>query len=103
MFAATSRYYGLPVLTLTAADGTLVLYAARRLLPDPDTLSQIGSYVVGPADRLDRIAAAQFGDPQQAWRIADAARVLDPDELTATPGRVLRITLPAGITAAAGG
>jgi hypothetical protein len=103
MFAATSRYYGLPVLTLTAADGTLVLYAARRLLPDPDTLSQIGSYVVGPADRLDRIAAAQFGDPQQAWRIADAARVLDPDELTATPGRVLRITLPAGITAAASG
>ena len=103
MFAVNSRYYGLPVLIWTRADGTQLQYVARRLLPDPDTLSQIGSYIVGPADRLDRIAAAQFGDPQQAWRIADAARVLDPDELTQTPGRTLRITLPAGITGASGG
>jgi len=103
MFAANSRYVGLPVLTLTRADGTQLLYVARRLLPDPDTLSQIGSYVVRPADRLDRIAATVFGDPQQAWRIADAARVLDPDELTRIPGRTLRITLPAGLTAASGG
>src|SRR5215510_14981783 len=102
MFAVNSRYYGLPVLTLTGANGTQLLYVARRLLPDPDTLSQIGTYVVGPADRLDRVAAAQFGDPQQAWRIADAARALDPDELTQTPGRVLRITLPAGLVAAGG-
>lgn len=103
MFALNSRYYGLPVLSWTRADGTQLQYVARRLLPDPDTLSQIGSYIVGPADRLDRVAAAQFGDPQQAWRIADAARVLDPDELTQTPGRALRITLPAGITGASGG
>lgn len=103
MFALNSRYYGLPVLSWTRADGTQLQYVARRLLPDPDTLSQIGSYIVGPADRLDRIAAAQFGDPQQAWRIADAARVLDPDELTQIPGRTLRITLPAGITGASGG
>jgi hypothetical protein len=103
MFAANSRYYGLPVLTHTRADGAQLLYVARRLLPDPGTLSPIGAYVVGPADRLDRIAAAQYGDPQQAWRIADAARVLDPDELTNTPGRVLLITLPAGVTGGTGG
>jgi hypothetical protein len=84
MFAVNSRYYGLPVLAVTRADGTQVLHAARRLLPDPDTLTQIGTYVVGPADRLDRIAAAVFGDPQQAWRIADGTRVLDPDELPDT-------------------
>ena len=86
MFAANSRYYGLPVLSITRADGTLVLYTARRVLPDPGTLTQIGTYVVGPADRLDRIAAAVFGDPQQAWRIADGTRVLDPDELTPDAG-----------------
>ena len=103
MFAVNSRYYGLPVLTRPGADGTPLQYVARRLLPDPDTLSPIGSYVVGPADRLDLIAASQFGDPQQAWRIADAARVLDPDELTQVPGRVLLITLPAGITGGTGG
>jgi hypothetical protein len=103
VFAANSRYYGLPVLTLTQPDGTQVLYVARRLLPDPGTLSQIASYTVRPGDRLDLIAYAQFGDPQLGWRIADAARVLDPDELTRTPGTVLAITLPQGITAASGG
>jgi hypothetical protein len=106
MFPATSRYYGLPVLTLAGPNGPAsppAQYVARRLLPDPDTLSQVGSYVVRPGDRLDLIAGTQLGDPQQAWRIADAARVLDPDELTRTPGRVLRITLPAGIGAAAAG
>jgi hypothetical protein len=103
MFAASSRYYGLPVQTLTGPDGTQVLYVARRLLPDPGTLSQLGSYTVRPGDRLDLIAATQLGDPQQAWRIADAARVLDQDELTQTPGSTLRITLPQGITAAVNG
>jgi hypothetical protein len=101
MFTATSRYYGLPVLTLPGPGGPAsppVRYVARRLLPDPDTLSQVGTYVTRPEDRLDLVANAQLGDPQQAWRIADAARVLDPDELTRAPGRVLRITLPAGIT-----
>jgi hypothetical protein len=103
VFAANSRYYGLPVLTMTQPDGTQALYVARRLLPDPSTLSQIAGYTVRPGDRLDLIAYAQFGDPQLGWRIADAARVLDPDELTKTPGTVLAITLPPGITAAAGG
>lgn len=98
MFTATSRYYGLPVLALTpAGGGPPIQYVARRLLPDPGTLAQIGTYVVGPADRLDLIANSQLGDPQQAWRIADAARVLDPDVLTEVPGTVLRITLPAGV------
>jgi hypothetical protein len=103
VFAANSRYYGLPVLTRTQPDGTHVLYVAGRLLPDPGTLSQTGSYTVRPGDRLDLIAYAQLGDPQQGWRIADAARVLDPDELTQTPGTVLAITLPQGTTGATGG
>ena len=103
MFAANSRYYGLPVLTFTRADGTAELSVARRLLPNPGTLAQIGTYVVRPSDRLDLIANSVFGDPQQAWRIADGARVLDPDELTQTPGRTLAITLPAGLTAGGNG
>ena len=99
MFTATSRYYGLPV--LPGQPGRRTVIRARRLLPDPDTLAPVGTYVVRPGDRLDLIANSQLGDPQQGWRIADAARVLDPDKLTAVPGRTLRITLPAGIGAAA--
>ena len=102
MFTASSRYYSLAVLTSQRPDGTVIRYVARRIIPDPDTLTQLSSHVVGPADRLDRIAAAEFGDPQQAWRIADAARVLDEDQLTETPGRRLRITLPAGVIGGTG-
>lgn len=103
MFAVTSRYYSLEVLARIQPDGSVIRYAARRIIPDPGTLTDLSSYVVGPADRLDRIAATQLGDPQQAWRIADAARVLDEDELTATPGRILRITLPAELNGGLGG
>jgi hypothetical protein len=36
-------------------------------------------------------------DAEQFWRIADANAALHPNELTAQPGRRLRITLPEGI------
>lgn len=100
MFAATSRYAALPVVELSLPDGTVVRYARPRMIPDPALLTLIGTHVVGPGDRLDRIAAGRYGDPEQAWRIADAHRVLDPDLLTATPGTVLRITVAAGPLAA---
>ena len=37
-----------------------------------------------------------FGDPGQWWQIADANPVLDPQELTAEPGRRSTIPLPGG-------
>lgn len=107
MFAATSRYAALPVVELSLPDGTVLRYARPRVIPDPALLTVVGTHVVVPGDRLDRIAAARYGDPEQAWRIADAHRVLDPDLLTATPGTVLRFTvasglLPAGLPGAGG-
>jgi hypothetical protein len=100
MFAATSRYAGLPVVELTLSDGTVIRHVPPRLIPDPAGLTVVGTHVVAPGDRLDRIAADRFGDPEQAWRIADAHRVLDPDSLTAFPGTVLRFTVPGGLLAA---
>ena len=38
-----------------------------------------------------------MGDPEAFWRIADANSALRPQDLTRTPGRRLRITLPEGI------
>ncbi|MFC0111328.1 hypothetical protein [Kibdelosporangium aridum] len=43
-------------------------------------------------DRADVLANRYIGDPEQWWRIADANPVLDPRDLTSTPGRRLRIT-----------
>ncbi|MFD2468073.1 LysM peptidoglycan-binding domain-containing protein [Amycolatopsis silviterrae] len=99
MFSATSRYYGLPTAVRDLPDGRSVRFVQRRLLPHPEQLAQIGERVVKPRDRLDRIAGDVFGDAEQYWRIADANRAMDPDELTAEPGRRLRITLPPGIPA----
>lgn len=103
MFTSTSRYQSQPVVELSQADGSVVHFARPRLIPQPDQLTVIATRVVAPGDRLDRIAAEQYGDPEQAWRIADAHRVLDQDVLTEVAGMRLRFTLPAGLVGVPGG
>ncbi len=98
MFTPTSRYYGLPTATFRLGDGRTVVYVRRRFVPQPDSLAQIGSHVVRPgeAGRPDLIAATEIGSAEMWWQLADANRATDPDEI-ATPGAVLRVTLPAGV------
>ena len=98
MFAMTSRYYAIPTAEYRQPDGSVVVYARRRMLPQPDELSQIGEHTVEIGERLDQIAAQHFGDPELFWRIADADRAMRPQDLTARPGRRLRITLPPGMS-----
>ena len=98
MLAMNSRYQGLPIAVYQppAADGELpspVPYLTRRFLPAVATLTPAGTHRVGEDDRLDRIAAAEFGDPEAFWRVADANLVLIPADLTATEGRLLLIAL----------
>ncbi|MBK8096617.1 MAG: LysM domain-containing protein [Planctomycetes bacterium] len=93
----TSRYVGVPVRTYVTADGRTLAHFARRLLPDPDTLSTIGQEVVRDGDRADLMAHRTLGDQEQWWRIADANAVFWPEDLFAEPGRRLRITLPRGL------
>jgi hypothetical protein len=97
MFSITSRYQGIPTAVHTFGDGRAVTFVRRRFVPHPEDLAQIGVHEVRPGERPDLIAGQEFGDPEQWWRIADANRALDPDELVARPGRRLRITLPAGL------
>lgn len=96
MFSATSRYHDLPTATYTMPDGRVVIYVRRRMLPDPASLTPTGTHLVRDGERLDHVAAAELGDPELFWRIADAQRVLDPAE-PARPGRLLLVTLPAGM------
>ncbi|MEH0542563.1 hypothetical protein QA802_05585 [Streptomyces sp. B21-105] len=102
MFEPGSRYHAIPTTTRTLADGRTVRHLRRRFLPRPEELTVVGEHVVAAGDRLDLVAYRQFGDPEQSWRIADANRAVRPDELTATPGRRLRITLPAEASTAVG-
>jgi hypothetical protein len=103
VFPPTSRYYGLPTATLVAADGRILAYLTRRLLPPSERFALVKEHVVAQGDRLDNLAAQYFGDPEQYWRLCDANNALRPQDLTEAIGRRLRVTLPEGLPAEPGG
>src|SRR4051812_41719649 len=90
-YPRSSRYHGVPVAVHTEPDGRQVPYLRRRLLPDPARLGSIAEHSVSVGDRLDMLAHRYLGSADQWWQIADANPALDPRELTATPGRRIRI------------
>lgn len=107
LFPPTSRYHGLGVRTLerasqpaatSGAEGAdPVVYLERRFVPAPERFSDIGVHRIEEGDRLDLLAHRYLGDAEQFWRIADAHRELQPEELEQPVGRKLRITLPEGV------
>jgi hypothetical protein len=101
-FPPNSRYHAIRTLHWTSADGRVVRYLGRRFIPQPESLATLGYRRVLDGDRLDRIAAERFGDPEQFWRIADANAAMRPADLTSEPGSMLRIAQP-GRPGGAGG
>jgi hypothetical protein len=98
----TSRYYGLGTASWTRPDGIEVRYLQRRIIPQPEQYTTMQQHVVIEGDRIDSVANLRLGDPLLYWILCDANAATDPDALVAEPGRVLRVTLPAGIGAAGG-
>jgi hypothetical protein len=98
LFAATSRYYGLPIENLVLPNGNTIAYVTRRFVPAPERFQTLQYHTVTEGERLDNIAATYLGDPDLFWRLCDANRAMRPESLTDKPGLTLRITLPAGIT-----
>ena len=96
LFPPTSRYYQVDTATLTSPQGKTIVYLKRRFIPAADNFSLLENYIVKQGDRLDNIAARILGDPLAFWRICDANDAMRPQDLTDTPGRVIRITLPQG-------
>jgi nucleoid-associated protein YgaU len=94
-----SRYYGAAVETYTRADGTAVVYLARRIIPQPSVYTSLQGYVVVDGDRLDNLAAKFLGDSALYWMICDANGAADPDSLTAQIGRTIMIPVGAGVPA----
>ncbi|MBW7885197.1 MAG: hypothetical protein H3C34_21715 [Caldilineaceae bacterium] len=94
MFDYTSRYYNLETETHTTPDGRTVTYVRRRFLPRLDTIQSLTEVTVNDGDRLDLITARNLGDPEQFWRVADANVYLNPFDLTAEPGRTVRVPVP---------
>jgi hypothetical protein len=96
-FPISSRYYSTGTAQYIAAVGRIMPYLLRRFVPSADRFTLLQEHVVTQGERLDNITATYLGDPQQFWRICDANNAMRPDDLTATIGRRLRITLPEGI------
>jgi hypothetical protein len=96
-FPVTSRYYGIETKTIELADGTTVSYLKRRFVPQPSRFATVETHLVTAGERPDHIAHQYLNDAEQFWLLCDANAVLNPDELTATVGRRIRITLPEGI------
>jgi nucleoid-associated protein YgaU len=97
-FPANSRYQSVETATLATADGRTAVYLRRRFIPSADQFTLLQEYSVVQGDRLDNISARYLGDPVLFWRIADANNAMRPEDLTATIGSKLRITLPQGIS-----
>lgn len=93
----SSRYYGFAVEQMTLANGTVVSYLSRRIIPRMSLYTQTQNYTAVAGDRLDNLAARFLGDPILFWMIAEANGAEDANELTAEPGRVILIPLVSGI------
>ncbi len=94
----TSRYAAVEIAETAVPDGAggtrTVRYLRRRGVPGDPAVPALAYHRVVEGDRLDVIAARYLGDPFAYWRIADAAKALDADAVTATPGAVVAIPGP---------
>jgi hypothetical protein len=96
-FPPNSRYHATPTTATVTADGRTLVHLRRRLVPSPGRFATVREHVVVQGDRLDRLAAEHFGDPEVYYRLCDANGAIRPDELTERTGRCLRITTPEGV------
>jgi hypothetical protein len=94
MFDEKSRYAGLPTRSHAMADGRVVTYVSRRLVPPANAYVIAGGVTVTDSERLDHLAQRHLGLASAFWQIADANNAMHPQMLTAQAGRRLAIPLP---------
>ena len=98
-FPTDSRYYGATTLSYTSANGQTVTYLAPRMVPQPGAANYatLAQHTVQQGDRLDLLAAKYLGDPLLFWLVCDANGAICPNQLVATPGTTLNLTMPQGV------
>lgn len=94
MFEPNSRYYNLETATLTTPEGEEITHIRRRFLPRGEDLPLLVEITVTQGDRLDNLTARTLGDPEAFWRVADANNTMNPEDLTAEPGKSIRVPIP---------
>ena len=97
-FVPQSRYNGSALALLRRRpDDPGTVYVRRRFIPAAGSLTIVARHVAAALDRPDLLGAKYLGDALLYWRISDANAVVDPNELTDTPGRRVDIPLPPGM------
>ena len=101
MIDPASRYRDVPIFSHQTNDGRTVRYLGRRF---PAVVATPGGvdFRIHAGDRPDLLAARALADPLAFWRIAEINRVLDPSDLTAAPGRTIRLPSPVATFQVAG-
>lgn len=98
MFEPGSRYFNVANKSIGTTDAAgnprTITYKQRRTLPAPGTGTTLVEHLLRQGERLDNITARYLADPTQFWQVCDADIVLQPEELTARPGRLIKIPLP---------
>lgn len=87
---SVGRYADSARATWTAPDGRAVTYLQRRLLPAAGRFVTARLHEVRAGERVDMLAAAELGDAELSWLVADANLAMRPRELE-QPGRILSI------------
>lgn len=85
-FLESSRYHGLPTVTVETRQGRTVTAVTLRVPPEVDG----EPHAVQEDERLDLVADRSYQDATRFWRIADANRELDSRRLAA-PGRSIAV------------
>jgi hypothetical protein len=96
-FPANSRYQTIGTSTWKSPDGREIIYLLRRFLPSAGRFTTLQEHAVAQGERLDNLSAQLIGDPELFWQLCDANGAMQPEELTETPGRRIRTTLPEGV------
>jgi nucleoid-associated protein YgaU len=78
VFFKGSRYAKVPEQTIADANGRTIRYKTTRFIPDATASS---GHRVTNDERLDHIAWQHYRDAERFWRICDANRVLQPEDL----------------------
>ncbi|MBI3230614.1 MAG: LysM domain-containing protein [Burkholderiales bacterium] len=95
-FSPTSRYYNTATSSMVDENGREVTYLQRRFFPQPERFSTLQEHVVTQGERIDQITAKYLSDPTAFWRLLDANRAMQAQDVTHL-GQRIKITLPEGI------
>jgi hypothetical protein len=93
-YSESSRYRGVALATLTRADGSLVAYSKRRIIPPRREIALAAVHLVQGGERPDLQAQLFYEQPLLYWRVADGNAVIDPFELSDTLGARIAIPVP---------